>query len=381
LEQSELQNTFTVPHEKQTVTLESWRVALFETEEGAQTYARSVQPYQDRYAQALRTALPIREKPDRTSTRIYRLRDGEITKVLVRQDQHSDEAGLVDYWYQVLTQDGTIGWVFGYYLDLVDSAGRSLSPQGDADKAERMVQEVAGPVWRPDYYRNMIDARRIDLQRVRPNYGFSLDLDEHVAHIVLPTHRRDIQYTDYFSPAGDTIEFRPSGLTIFLFGSDEIRIQYELAGQQRTATFVTIEEDIDAVIAGERERRRQILQSFLSRGNVLVSTAYGRITLTDDGAFSWENYTRLVPQVLSSDFNGRGTVQFSLFLQPDLRTKYDGALRLAPNDPTLASPAFLYRLSDEGVRMVLVPDDLVTNDLVTREPLSPVVLFYRFVSS
>lgn len=380
-EQSELQGTYRVRLDDTDIDVATWRIAFFDSEPGAREYAREYQPYKDQYAQALRTALPIRENADRTSTRVYRLRDGEIVKVIQRQDEQSDEAGLVDYWYQVLTQNGTVGWVFGYYLDPADASGRSLTPQDDASVADRMVREIESQVWRPDYFRSMIDSQRIDLNRVRPEYRFVLDTENQLIKITLPTHTREIQYTDYYSPTDDTLEFQPVGVTIFLFGSDEIRVQYNVGGQQTTSTFITIQEDINELIATERQRRRTVLNSFLSRGNILVSTAYGTLEIDEESTFVWEGFERLIPQILPTGFSGTGSIEFSLFLEPDLRARYDGALRLVPSGGPGRAPAFLYRLSEEGIRMVYVPESQIEDNVVEEEPLSPVILFYRFVSS
>ena len=137
--------------------------------------------------------------------------------------------------------------------------------------------------------------------------------------------------------------------------------------------------DSDGFIQAERERREALVAEFLSRGNVLASTAYGSITLEDDGSFLWEGYDILVPDVLPATFTGSGRLEFSVFLSDEMRARYDGVfrLRLAPRGDIV----FLYTMTDDGMRTSYVPAGLVTDNTVSDEPLTPIVVFFRFVRS
>jgi hypothetical protein len=43
---------------------------------------------------------------------------------------------------------------------------------------------------------------------------------------------------------------------------------------------------------------------------------------------------------------------------------------------------FLYTLVEDGLRLVFVPPNLVNEEnVVTEEPISPVVMFYRFIDA
>lgn len=53
-------------------------------------------------------------------------------------------------------------------------------------------------------------------------------------------------------------------------------------------------------------------------------------------------------------------------------------MRLGPGETT----AFVYTILDDGLRMTYIPEDLINDSkVVTDEPVSPVVMFYRFVTS
>ena len=174
----------------------------------------------------------------------------------------------------------------------------------------------------------------------------------------------------YFMP------FQNSGRTTGL----SLQAQYNINGRERATTFVRIEDDLQEVIEAEQERRRQQLDQILSRGNGLVSTAFGTMSLGERGTVNWTGYDRLVPTVLPSSFDGTASLEFSLVLADDLRGRYDGALQMQLGSGR--STAFLYTLVEDGLRLVYVPPQLVNDDnVVEEEPISPVVMFYRFTNS
>lgn len=362
-----------------TITVDRFRILEFETTQAAEAYRNDFLPFTDLYATSLRTALPVREKADRLSSRVYRLRDGEIMKVLRRQDEPSDEAGFVDYWYEVLTREGISGWVFGYYLDLSDSGGRSLQPEDDANRVDRMISDIRSRIWRPDYFKEMIENRRVDLSTFSHQYGFFPLGGENAFRLVLPEHEVTFEYLDYFSPRSDTIEFENSSLILRLVNDTTLTVQYNLNGQESAVQFVELDIDIDDVIQAEQQRRGDLLAEFLSRGNVLASSAYGSIRLGTDGTMTWEGFERLVPQVVPRDFTGTGRLEFSVFMDDDLRSIYDGVFRIDFLNGDAA--VFFYSLTDDGLRTVYVPGSFIEENTVSGEALTPVVVFFRFVKS
>lgn len=374
---SQLQGTVTALVNNAEQSIPAWRVNFFEAEAAAQAFAEGFAPWRESYARSLITALPVRARPDRTSTRLYRLRDGEVVKVFGRTDEQSNEAGLVDYWYQVLTEDGTQGWAFGRNLELVSATGRALEPRDDQDRMDRLVRDIAAIAWRPSSFEDMRRSGRINLDRFNPRYGFFGDAEENTFELVLPGLERTFRYIGYSMPRSDTIQFEGTALTLIRHSDERLEVQYLLDDRQRSSNFIVFDHDIQGIIQQERNRRQDRLQTILLRGNVLVSTAFGTMRLDSRGAVTWEGYERLVPAVVPAAFPGNATMQFSLFIADDLRGRYDGAFRLAyPGGPGIA---FLYTITDDGVRLVFVPERQISDQLLIREePVSPVVLFFRF---
>ncbi|MFP4152248.1 MAG: SH3 domain-containing protein [Alkalispirochaeta sp.] len=376
IDDSAIGNSIRVTSNDEEFLVETWRVIQFDDYEVATAYAEEYAPWTDAYGRSLRTALPVREQPDRTSTRMYRLRDGELMKIIGRLEEESDEAGLIDYWYHVLTREGLTGWVFGYYMELTGAAGRSLDPAEEFDNTDRIVRDIAATIWRPDYFPRMVSSGRIALDEFSPRFGFFGDPANQRFRLVLPEIERTFDYVDYYSDEDRVITFEGTDLTVTLTSPERIEVGYLENGRRRNADFVLFEEEIPVIIEAERERREALFEELYNRGSTLVSTAYGTMELTDRGAITWTGYERLVPAVLPTGFNGSGRFEFALHLADDLLGRYDGALELI----NAASPVvFLYSFTDDGVRFVYVPSRLVDeSNIVTDEPISPIVIFFRF---
>lgn len=380
VEESGINDTYTLLIGETRIVTEAWRVAFFREESAADRYASRFAPWADSWARSLRTALPIRERDDRTSSSIYRLENGEVVKILDRHDEESDEAGLVDYWYEVLTHEGTTGWVFGYYMELTTASGRALEPVADQSATDRLVRDIAAVTWRPDYFRPMIDSGVIDLTDFGPQYGLFGSFEESFFQISFPQFQQRFEYTGYFSPVRNTIEFEGTSLILTLRGENELAAQYRLNDRERTTVFVRIEEDINEVVATERIRRRQLLDQILDRGDTLISAAFGTMSIADDGTVAWEGYERLVPDILPRGFTGYARLEFSLYPDDEIRSRYDGALRMRTSSGQIVN--FLYAITSEGIRFVYVPDNLIRDRIIVdEEPRSPVVMFYRFSRS
>lgn len=380
LETSRLQDTVTVQSGSDRLVLPASRLSLFETESAAREFRERFSPWKDAYARSLITALPIRVAADRTSTRVYRLRDGEVIKILDRHDEPSNEAGLVDYWYHVLTDNGVTGWVFGRSLELVSAGGRALTPRDDQDRLERLVRDISTATWRPEYFLAMNRTGRINLDRFSPRFGLFGFPEERRFEIVMPTYRRDISYQDFTAGANaQTIRFQGADLTIEMRTEERLHVTFLLNDRQRTEVFVLFPHDIGEIIQAERSRRQQRLEEFLLRGNGLISTAFGSMEITERGLVSWEGYSRLVPDILPPQFDGAAQLEFSLFIADDLFSRYDGALQFMTRGGVATS--FLYTITDDGVRLVYLPRSLIDeNNLVRSEPATPVILFFRYFS-
>ena len=86
-----------------------WRVRVFADPEQAAAFAARYADFVDVYAYAARRGLPVRAQASATAGIVYKLREQEVTKVLERGAEPEQVGSFENYWYQVLTEDGTEG--------------------------------------------------------------------------------------------------------------------------------------------------------------------------------------------------------------------------------------------------------------------------------
>jgi hypothetical protein len=68
--------------------------------------------------------LRIRDEPFTKASTLTHLRRGSVLEILSRTDKKESVDERSDYWYQV-SFEGVRGWVFGAYLEVLDSRARA----------------------------------------------------------------------------------------------------------------------------------------------------------------------------------------------------------------------------------------------------------------
>jgi hypothetical protein len=375
---SDVEETYTVspPEDRGRETVPQWRVEVFGSEERAAEFAAEFEDYAQTFASAERQALPVREDADRTSNIVYRMRRGEEAKVIARSDQPSDEAGFVDYWYEVLTEDGSRGWVFGYYLSGIEGSGGGTEESGPID--DPLLSRFLSTTWRPVYFARMLESGRIDLERFRTDYGLFPEPEENRIRLHLEDQSATFEYEGWSRGRSNEFVARGAAFSVIVRSENSISVRYTIDGEGYNIAMQSIERDIAQVRRQEQERRAERYASLRSRGNRLVSNAYGNILLRDDGAFQWAQYSRLVPSVIPASAGPSGYIRFDHFLSESLTEEYEGALSFrfvgAENQPAV----FLYQFVSGGLRLAHAPSDNIRDKVVLRESLSPVIIFFSF---
>ncbi|NBB91095.1 MAG: SH3 domain-containing protein [Spirochaetes bacterium] len=375
---SDVEGTYTVStgDDGERETVAQWRVEVFGSEERARESAAELEEYAGTFATAERQALPVREEADRTSNIVYRLREGERAKVISRSDQPSDEAGFVDYWYQVLTQDGSRGWAFGYYLSGIEGSDGGSEESGTID--DPLLSRFLSTTWRPVYFARMLDSGRIDLERFRPDYGLFPEPEENRIRLNLEDQSATFEYGGWSRGRSREFVARGTQFSVIVRSENSISIQYTVGDGGYNIAMQSIEQDVAEVRREEQERREERYASLRSRGSRLVSNAYGSVLLRDEGAFEWSRYSRLVPSVIPASAGESGRIRFDHFLSESLSEGYEGALSFrfagAENQPVV----FLYQFVSGGLRLAHAPAENIRDKTVLRESLSPVIIFFSF---
>ncbi len=321
-----------------------WRVRMFAEPEQAAAFAARYADFVDVYAYAARRGLPVRAQASATAGIVYKLREQEVTKVLERGAEPEQVGSFENYWYHVLTEDGTEGFTFGEFLPLFESTG---DPRADAVRlhtADPGLERVVGTAWRPEEYLSMVRRRRFDLLRLRPEYGLFPDPEAGVFRLVTAQREREFPYREIERVGDDRYVLAEAGgagspARFTVRGNGALAFSYVDEGRLITEVFVDLEADVDELIAAERARRERLFANLLRRGPLLRSGGYGTIELTAEGRFRWQGYEALVPRWVPAGLPGTGVVDFRYALGAPLRGSYDVAVTLLFDGPETAAGA------------------------------------------
>jgi len=355
----------------------------------AKTRAEAFSKYALIYAENLQDGLPIRDTPDNNARRIYRLKMGEIIKIL-SEAEGSPAIGttgepLPGEWYKVLTGDGSTGYCFSYRLKLFEHNGGQLAAVNTVvtEKAEDPeLEALLLKTWSPESYLTMINSKRINLEDMSRQWRFDPGQETGLARIFVTGTDNSYAYTSIRPDGNRTWRFEGTNLSMQLRAETTLAVQFlEGGGSTRTLLFVSLPVSVDDLILQETARRERLYNEIYSQGPVFTSNNYGTITFKEGpppaggGTFSWRNFDLLVPSFIPDGIEGNGTILLDLFLDSSLEDRYDGAFTLRFTNTRIALYC-MYSLDNHGFRIEIVPDSSIEDVTITRRGASPMVLYF-----
>jgi len=352
----------------------------------AEAFAR----YAPVYAENLQDGLPIRENPDNSARRVYRLRTGDTLKILdIAKGSPAISANgdpLPGDWYKVLTRDGITGYCFSYRLKLYDNYNEPIqAAQVTRREADPDLDIVMSRTWSPESYLQMVSSRRLNIAELEKNWRFDPGQDTGIAKILVPGIDKEFVHEGIYADGERAWRFEGTNLQMHLRSNTMLAVQYvENTGGMRTLLFVSLSASVKDLIIQENARRESQFSAIFNQGPVFTSNNYGTITFSQSGEFSWDDFDLLVPHLIPLDATGNGRVLMDLFLTPSFEDRYTGActFRFANVPASKNRVRFMYSLDNQGLRLEVVPDYAVEDIIVTRRSSSPMVLyFYREDSS
>jgi len=350
----------------------------------AEKRADEFSQYAALYAENLQDGLPIRDGPDNNSRRVYRMRTGEIIKILSISDGNPPISTTGDPlpgdWYIVLTQDGVIGYCFSYRLKIFEHYEGAVNIASERREAvsDPDLDMVLSKAWSPEIYLDMVNSKQINLEEFGKKYRFDPGQDTGIARIIMPDIEREFVYEGIYPDGERAWRFEGTSLSMFLSRNNTLRVTYiESSGGSRTLLFVALSSDIDDLILQENTRRQGQFMAIYSQGPVFTSTNYGTVSFTTSANITWTGFDLLVPELISSETKGQGRVYMDLFLSPFMEDNYDGAFTLRFTDIRQNNTLyFMYRLDNQGLRLEVVPAYCIEESAVTRRSASPMVLYF-----
>ena len=355
------------------------------TEQWAEEFSR----YGITYAENLQDGLPIRDGPDNNARRVYRLRLGEIIKVLetVRGVTPISTTGdpLTGEWLKVLTHDGVIGYCFSYRLNVFNQNEESISAPNITGETvlDTELEMVLSRTWSAEIYSNMVTSRRFNIQQMQRHYRFDPGQDTGVARIFLPNLEREFRY-DRIVPDGERAwRFEDTTLSMVLRSNSTLAVQFtDTDGSRRTHLFVNLTTDVNDLIVQENARRENQFKDIYNEGPVFTSINYGTISLISSGDFVWKDFDLLVPHVFPAETGGQGRIEMDLYISPSYEDRYIGAFTLQFTDVRQNNIFyFMYGVDNQGLRLEIIPEFGIEDMTVMRRAATPTVMyFYRDTS-
>jgi hypothetical protein len=345
--------------------------------------AQAFSEYSHLYAENLQDGLPIRESADNNARRVYRLRVGEIIKILdkVSGSPPISTTGdpLPGDWYKVLTLDGTIGYCFSYRLKIFRHNEGPVRPDAVV-RVENTVDPdldiIMSQTWSPEYYLAMINSNRVNINELEKKYHFDPGHDTGIAKIVHPDVEIEIHYTGITGDGERAWSFDGTNLQMNLRTNTTLAVQFlESTGLRRTLIFVALPSDIEDLIAQENARRESQYMSIYNQGPVFTSNNYGTITFTASASFLWTGFDLLVPHTIPNNVKGEGNVSMDLFISQSFEDRYNGAFTFYFSDKSTIV-RFMYYFDNQGMRLEVLPDFAVDDVTVTRRASTPMVLYF-----
>ncbi|MDC7124910.1 MAG: SH3 domain-containing protein [Spirochaetales bacterium] len=372
IQESELRDVYTIETEesKTPVDVPRWNMSFFEKKEEAQTLASAYAKWVPYYAESTLNGLSIRQEPSAESDRVYKLRNGQTIKIIGRTDETENIAHHDGYWYQVLTEDGATGFCFDKNLNVYNKNKGIITDTNKIDT--ELLNKIISRTYRQDYFSQMIRANTIDLKEFKTTIGLFAFPEENKIVLTNLNFQEVFEYTGITQNNSGRFIFEGTSLQIDYRNENTIAIYYT-HNHKEYAEIMSYIEDIDKIISDEIDRRQNIIGKIEKLGTI-SSNAYGKISFTGNSSFVWENYDRLIPNVIPATAGTKGKISLQHFPSSSLRTDYDGVLSFTFADNN-EEVNFLFTLSELGIKLVFVPNSDIYKNLVSKENVSALVIF------
>lgn len=335
------------------------------------------------YASVKTDGLPCRSEPVNTSKQVYRLRKGEEIKILFEGKGQVPMTGgkpLEGGWYKILTSDGTQGWCFSYNLTLFekDESGNQIGGQliVEKDTVDEVYNSLLSKNWYPDYFQTMINTGNIDLQKFNPTYRFAIDVENNKVLLNWEKIHKSWAYEGYSKIDDNKYELKNLPIQIIYRRADYIVIRYTGEnGKPQELNYVILSENLEEVVAKEKERRVSEFEKIINHGNTFKSSSYGTITFSSEGTFQWINYKLLVPSILDASAKSYGTVSVKYALSKALSSQYDGVITFKFEGMS-KEVNFLYKLEEGALRLEDATGAKIDGNLLKARGSSPMILYF-----
>jgi len=339
--------------------------------------------FSDTYASVKLDGLPSRAEPVNTAKQVYRLRKGEIIKILYKGKGTAPMAGkkpLEGDWYRILMGDGTQGWCFSYNLAMfqMDKTGNVVGGESlvEEDTTDERFDRIINKNWYPEYYKTLISSDNIDLSKLFINTKLVIDSENEKVSLNYQTIHESWKYEGYTKTNDNEFTLKNIPVVIIYKKSDFIVARYTgESGKPQDINLVTIDVDLQEIISAERDRRVKTYKKICAHGPVFSSQSYGKLTFSEDGTFKWSNFKLLVPGIIPAGTKNAGTASIKYSVAKTLQSNYDGVITLK-FDGSNEEINFLYKFDSNGLRLEDTNGATFNGNQIATRGSSPVIVYF-----
>ena len=373
ISQSEIRNIYIVEKKENKIREEIPKFSgrFFNKKKDAQKFLSQYEPYVDMFAYPERS-LNIRNAPDITSGREYRLRPSQVVKVINKLPNPFIVNNVSGYWIEVLTEDGFDGFCFDKYLTIY----KQESAAAKENNEEKYLNSFFTNRWYPSSYLEIIDNNKIVIEKLKTGEGLFPNRDS--KKIVIQTQKERIEFSfDNIRFSGNNnAVFMGSPVEVIFYSTERIYLKYTYNGVDFLSFYTTLEKPVDQYIEMEIERRNNALDLFYKRGKYLTSDLYGTIKLEEKRRFIWTGNLNLVPDVIPFNYGSSGTIRNRHHLGNSVNKKFDGILSFA-FETSGREMVFAYFFTENGVQLTYVPEKNIENAIIHTVPDDSHIFYFR----
>jgi len=328
--------------------------------------------YQHTYAKVLHDGLPMRAEPVNTSKQEYRLRNGEIIKVLYKGEGQLPMTGgkpIPGDWLRVMASDGTIGWCFSYSLKLFDEREQTVAVKEVTKTNDALLEKVLAKRWWPETYGPLIASNRINLEIIKTEYGFDTGSVSGQIRLAMPDPQINVvaPFSGVTNVNANVYKFTNAPFTMTIRSENVIVIQYmDEKGMPTSYTLISLSENVDSVIQEEKERRLSVYDTIVAFGPEFKSTNYGTLNFLSENKFTWNGYSKLITsKIIPAGTNGQGKAE----------VKYFRILSFSFQNSN-KEVNFLYKIESNGLRLESFEPYRLKDGVVSSRDTNPLVMFF-----
>ncbi|HZK19854.1 MAG TPA: SH3 domain-containing protein, partial [Treponemataceae bacterium] len=384
---SNISNVYVIglPGTDEKIEVPLWQLTPPESKKKAAEKKNLYVEYQHRYAKVTFDGLPMRSEAVNTSKQVYRLRKGEIIKILYKGEGQTPMTGkkaLSGDWLKVMASDGTVGWCFSYNLQLFDEREQNIVIEQEEKTKDVLLEKILAKSWWPEQYGPLIASNTINLEIIKSEYGFDPGFISGKIRLNMPNPRLNVSFpfAGVEKVNATVYKFLDAPFTMTVRNENVIMVQYmDEKGMPTSYVLVSLAKNIGDVIQKEKERRLSVYNTIVAFGPEFKSTNYGSINFDDENTFKWNGYSRLITsKIIPSGTNGQGSVKIKYFTSKSLAVQFDGILTFVFQH-TNEEVNFLYKIESDGLRLESLAGYRIKNGFVSSRDTNPLVMFFARV--